>query len=268
MTHIRKPLINKAIAESIRTGKERPLWDDNPRGLFLRIKPSGVATFFVQYRSPLTFKKLRYLLGRYGPLTLDMARVEARKTLGTVAEGRCPASEKKKAAQVASTAATLSQFCDDYLRDANAGLVTYRGKPKKPRTLYYDIGRIERHIKPTLGAKLVCDITRRDVERAMHDIRLGKTAVDLKTGPYGRARVTGGAGAANRAISLLGPFFHIRLNAEFEPTTQFPGSNGQKQGSASVIYVLRNMLRWAKHSTTWNRKVTTSTQCMPLVFSH
>lgn len=70
-----------------------------------------------------------------------------------------------------------------------------------------DRGRIERHIKPALGAKFVRDITTNDIEKAMHAIRLGKTATDVKTAPRGRAIVTGGAGVAGQAVILLGSIF-------------------------------------------------------------
>ena len=42
-------------------------------------------------------------------------------------------------------------------------------------------GRIERHIKPTLGEMLVRDITSRDIEKAMHDtLQLGEVVVSRK----------------------------------------------------------------------------------------
>ena len=47
-------------------------------------------------------------------------------------------------------------------------------------------------------------LTPGDVERAFAAIRDGKTAADVKTGPRGRARVTGGVGTARMAIALLG----------------------------------------------------------------
>jgi len=119
--------------------------------------------------------------------------------------------EKRQGRYEAKGAVTMSEFCDDYLRDAEAGLVTYRGKAKKVSTLAIDRGRIERHIKPTLGAKLVRDVTSRDIERAMHDIRLGKTAVNVKTGPRGRAIVTGGAGTASRTVGLLGSIYSYAI---------------------------------------------------------
>ena len=189
-------------------GKSIRLWDDDPRGFGVYVKPSGVKSFFVQFRSPQTAKKRRYTIGQYGRLTIDQARTEAKDILSRVAKGEDPlktrADDKLRARD---TGQTMAEFCDDYMRDARAGLVTYRGRPKKAGTLAIDHGRIERHIKPLLGDKPARDITTRDIERTMHNIRLGKTAVNLRTGPRGRAVVTGGAGTASRTIGLLGSIF-------------------------------------------------------------
>jgi site-specific recombinase XerD len=68
-------------------------------------------------------------------------------------------------------------------------------------------GRIERHIKPLLGRRAIEDLTRNEVESFMHDVMDGKTAIDVKTKPRGRARVTGGPGTANKAVGLLSAMF-------------------------------------------------------------
>ena len=184
------------------------LWDDDPRGFGVRIKPSGVKTFFVQYRSPVTDKKIRHSIGQYGRLSLDEARTKAKKLLGSVADDHDPALEKRQTRQDArSTARTVGELCDDYMRDAHAGVLLYRGRPKKPATLAIDEGRVRRHINPLLGHRLVKEVTSTDVTRFMHDVRTGKTAIDEKTGPRGRARVTGGAATASRTVELLGAIF-------------------------------------------------------------
>ena len=101
------------------------LWDDDPRGFGVYVKPSGVKSFFVQYRSPVTAKKRRYTIGQYGRLTLDKARIEAKDILGRVAKGEDPLRTRAQDRQHArATARTISELCDDYMRDAEAGLVT------------------------------------------------------------------------------------------------------------------------------------------------
>ncbi len=190
------------------SNREARLWDDDPRGFGIRIKPSGVKTFFVQYRSPVTGKKVRHTIAQYGRLTLEEARTEARKLLGAVARDRDPARERRQARnQAGINARTMAEFCDVYLRDAKAGLVTYRGRPKKTSTLSIDEGRIRWHIIPLMGDMLVRDVTPADVENFMHAVRLGKTSVTEKTGPRGVARVTGGDGTARRTVGLLGSIF-------------------------------------------------------------
>jgi integrase len=186
-------------------GREIVLWDDDPKGFGCRIRKTGVKSFFVFYISPVTGKKTRYSIGRYGQLTLVQARDEARTVLGSVAQGRDPARERKDVRNNArTTSRTMSEFCEEYLRDAKSGLVTYRGKPKKQSTLEIDEGRIWRHIVPLLGKRLVADLTGMDIKRFMHDVRQGKTATIEKTKPRGVARVTGGEGTAKRTVGLLG----------------------------------------------------------------
>jgi integrase len=184
------------------------LWDTDPRGFGVRIKRTGVATFFVQYASPVRGRKTRYTLGQYGRLTLEEARKEARKALGSVARGEDPALNRRVTrAQAKLTVRTIAELCDQYLKDADGGRVTYRGRAKKASTLKIDRGRVARHIKPLLGAKLVSDVTRTDVERFFHSVREGQTAAIVKTRARGLARVTGGPATAARVVGLLGSVF-------------------------------------------------------------
>jgi integrase len=194
--------------------REMRLWDTDPRGFGVRIKTTGVATFFVQYTSPVDGRKTRYTLGQYGRLTLEDARKEARKVLGCVAKGEDPARERRaNQTQAKLTARTVAELCDLYLKDADAGRVTYRGRAKKASTLVIDRGRIARHIKPLLGAKLVTDVTHADVEGFFHAVRQGKTAATVKTRLRGLARVTGGPATAARTVGLLGSLFSYAIRA-------------------------------------------------------
>src|SRR5207248_1322339 len=62
---------------------------------------------------------------------------------------------------------------------------------------------ISRHIVPLLGRKKANELTAADIARFIRDVTQGKTAVDQRTGPYGRAIVKGGAGTAARTAGLL-----------------------------------------------------------------
>ena len=155
---------------------------------------------------------------------MDQARSEARKILGCVEKGEDPAEEKRRAkVHALTTAGTVDALCDDYMRDALAGKVTYRGKPKKATTLEIDGGRINRHIKPLLGKCRVIDVTQKSIEKFMHDVRLGKTATVEKTKPRGKARVTGGGGTARRAVGLLGSIFSYAVKEGLRPDNPVTG---------------------------------------------
>jgi integrase len=103
----------------------------------------------------------------------------------------------------------VADLCDLYLADAEAGrLLTRRGRAKKASTIDTDRSRIERHIKPLLGTMKVSTVTRADVERFMHAVADGETALRVKL-PKKRAlsNVRGGKGAASRTLGLLGAIF-------------------------------------------------------------
>lgn len=145
-----------------------------------------------------------YTIGKFGaPWTVDTARKEAQRLLGEIASGNDPAATKQKE-KLAAAPVLVAELCDRYLEAAQAGLVLTRfNRPKKNSTLEIDIGRIERHIKPLLGKLPVKDVNSMVVRRMIADITAGKTARSIKTRPRGRARVTGGPGAAARVTDLL-----------------------------------------------------------------
>lgn len=198
------PKLTKLLVESTKAEKkDLILWDSELKGFGLRVKPSGVKTFVVQYRTGKGRKwpTKRVTIGQFGPLTIEQARKSAREQLASVILGGDPRAERNAAAQ----ALTVGELCDEYFRAATVGsLVTRRGKQKASSTLAIDWSRINRHIKPLLGSKRARDLTTTDVRKMFEAVAAGDTRVDEVTGrKRGRAIVTGGKGTAKKAVTLL-----------------------------------------------------------------
>jgi len=162
-------------------------------------------------------------IGRHGsPWTPDKARIEARRLLGLVADGIDPAEDRDEIKNDFS----VSELCDLYFAE---GVAT-----KKASTIATDRGRIERHIKPLLGKKFCRDLVRTDVERMMQDIADGKTAIDERTGPRGRAVVKGGKGTATKSVTILGAIFAFAVRRGLRPDNPahgvktFPSKNFER----------------------------------------
>jgi len=178
-------------------------WDDELSGLGIRVWPTGKKVYLVRYRQ--SGRQRFFKLGNHGALTPEQARREARIKLGEVAAGDDPQEERTTRRK----SITVAELCDDYLAAADKGLILGKGgRPKKASTLATDRGRIEQHIKPLLGRKLVVDVTRADVAGFVRDVISGKTAKTEKSGNLrGVTKVTGGPGTGARTKGLLGGIF-------------------------------------------------------------
>jgi len=191
--------ITKRAVDALQADKDRDVfaWDNELRGFGVRAKPSGVKTFLIQYRN-VEGRTRRLVLGQYGALTPEAARDLAREKLAGVARGEDPSAER----HAVRAGMSVSEVCDWYLEAAQAGRILGRNRrPIKASTLKMDRSRIETHIKPLLGARLVGGLTLRDVEGMQADIAAGKSARSRKAGRGGKS--TGGCGVASRTVGTL-----------------------------------------------------------------
>ncbi|MDG2204089.1 MAG: site-specific integrase [Alphaproteobacteria bacterium] len=195
------PKITKRTVDSLHpdpSGSDRFLWDAGDgalKGFGVRVKPSGVASYIIQYRNK-EGRTRRLALGRVGVLTPEEARREAADKLKEATKGGDPSAERHHARK----AITIAELCDLYLEDAASRI--------KPSTLAMDRSRIDCHVKPLLGQLTVTELTLTHIEQFQGHVAAGKTARPRpKKGRAGR--VVGGRGVASRTVGMLGTILEL-----------------------------------------------------------
>lgn len=227
----RMNLTAKAVAGLEPADTDKIIWDEKLRGFGVRVFPSGTRKWLIQYRNN-NGQTRRLALGAFPKLTAEKAREAAMKHFAAIIDGADPSWQK----QAHREALTVSEMCDAYMQACEDGLVVSRRRePKKPLTIYTDRGRIERHVKPLLGRLKADDVVRADIERFKAGVVTGKTAVDAKTGKRGRAIVTGGRGAATRALGLLGAIFEWGIAQGYVTTNPVRGVKRFKDGQRKTL---------------------------------
>ena len=168
-------LTERLVASLKPSDRDAFIWDDALSGFGVRVKPSGVKSYLIQYRNADHVSK-RYTLAKVSELRLEKARRRAAALLADVKDERIPAdpAADRNARRQGDTMCDLAErFISDH-----AALHS------KPSYLKEQRRMIERRIKPALGSKPMRAVTRSDVQ-ALH-LRLRET-------PY----------EANRVVALL-----------------------------------------------------------------
>jgi integrase len=174
--------MTKLTVRTVSTAKPQDrdifLWDDQIPGFGLRVKPSGVRSFFVQYRNRHNQSR-RHTIGRFGILAPEEAREKAKRLLANIRDGADPARDREEARQAPSTADLALRYLEEHARPK-----------KRPGSVRTDEINIRLHVLPSLGRTKVAAVTRANISKLHHAMR--KTP-----------------GAANRVLALMSKMFNL-----------------------------------------------------------
>jgi integrase len=156
-------------------------WDDDLKGLGLKITPAGRRTFLVQYRPAGDRRNPRkYTIGEYGSVTPYQARVEAQRVLAERAAGRDPQAEKRESKR---------RLHSDQVANLIAEFI--RRHVSQNRTARETIRILHREVLPIWGTWTIHEVRSRDVI----------TLLD-------RVRERGAPVMANRVLATVRKFFN------------------------------------------------------------
>jgi hypothetical protein len=210
--------LSKTVVERIEAAdRDVFVWDDALPGFGMRVKPTGVRSYIIQYRNRNSGASKRLTIGQHGPLlTFDQAKRQARAMLADAMRGEDPV-EIRKASRRAPSFADLAA---DYLE-------RHAVPKKRPKSVRDDRAMLDKIIVPKLGAKKVASIGRRDIE-AIH--------VAMKDRPY----------QANRVLSLLSKMFNLAVEWEWRPDNPARGIERLRNRSATAGCRMTNSVGYAR----------------------
>lgn len=168
-------------------------FDTEPRGFGVRVTAAGAKSYVLRYRNHRGQER-RWTIGTCDAWEPEAARTKAKATLFRIENEKYDPLDEQAEDRAAQT---VDELLNDYVESE-------RFKAKAESTQAIDKGRLNRHVRPTLGAKVAVALTARDIEDAFGKIKSGKTQATVKTRKRGVARVTGGRGTAKKAMQLLG----------------------------------------------------------------
>ena len=126
--------ITKRLVDGLKAdGVSRRIWDGELRGFGVRVAPTGLASYFLKYRTAAGRQRW-HRIARVGEITPDEARRIARDTLAAVAKGEDPAAARMT------------------VRDLAAKFLAEHVEPKKkPATASNYALVLRKHLLPRLG---------------------------------------------------------------------------------------------------------------------
>lgn len=215
-------LTKTAVEEMVPSNKAFTVYDADLKGFSIRVAPSGVKTWQVEYRpwpGGRSVAKRRMSLGAANKLPAEEARKEAKAIFAAVAKREDPARDRAEKRREHS----VTSLIDLYEKEGGRILRGVRiGQPMKARNKAYMLARLRHHVVPLLGTKKVSEVRSADIERMVRDIGTGKTAKDEKIGPRKRIIVRGGDGAARKVARDLSALYTFAIRHPSVSVTENP----------------------------------------------
>jgi hypothetical protein len=178
----KQKLTKLAVEQIPAQGAEVVVWDTALPGFGLRVKPTGVRSYIIQYRDRTTGASKRMTIGQHGALlTFDQAKKHARGILADALRGQDPVGERRAGRK----APNMADLASDYLE-------RHAVPKKRPKSVRDDRAMLENVILPAVGTKKVASIKRRDIE-SMH--------LRLNDRPY----------QANRLLALISKMLNLAV---------------------------------------------------------
>ena len=200
---------------SVKTLKSRAkawiAWDDGVKGFGVRVNPSGVKAFVLDYRIRRRHRRMK--LGDANAWTVTGAREYARELQVQISKGTDPLAEKQKA----DAAPTVNDLWRRYEADFLPGMAKgTRYDARKYAQLWF---------LPRLGKKALAEVTHSDIER-LHKAY-------SKKAPY----------AANRCVELLRRLFNLAIKWGWCSSNPAAGIEFNRE-NARQTYLTKQEVQW------------------------
>ena len=207
---VRKVRLTDKILKSlsVESGrKDRLIFDDECRGMAVRITAAGTRSFLVQWTDPATKKKMREALGVWGSITLEQARTATRSRLGDVAKGVDVLGERQKRKDAAEAARAEAALTLDALVEQWASLHLSSRRPRyaveAQRAIRFAFADHLKRPAAKLTRAMVVDVLDRLA-------RAGRLTIAGRTVAYGRACFSW---ARKRGKLAVNPFVDLPISA-------------------------------------------------------
>ncbi len=180
------------------------VWEDNGKGLGVRVSSKGTKSWIYMYRTD--GRARRMTLGNYPKMSVAEAHKKHAEARELVAHGKDPGEKIVKQRESERTALTVNVWAEEYIEK--------HAKPNK-RSWANDQEMLQRNVVPRWGRRKAKDINRRDITLLLDDI------VDR-----------GAPICANRVLSLLSKMYNFSISRgdlEYNPCTAIKKPSKENQ---------------------------------------